>query len=520
MSDQVLEAPAEELADDSLDYIELLTDWCDPFWRIGHIYYVLTDEGKEIPFRPRPEQWQYLRNLWNRNVCLKSRKHGMTTGISILQLDQCVFVENFKAFTVAETMDKAKEIFRTKIEYAWDRLPPDLAWQYPLKEGTKGSKTELIWGHGSSIGVGTSARSGTLQSLHISEMGPISLKFPEKAREIVTGSMEAVTLSSGIIHVESTSAGQGGRFFELVDRALKVEEEGRPLTALDFRLHFFAWWQKSANVLDPTHVLIPPAMLTYFAKLEREHGILLTPEQKAWYVKTGEVLGDDMKSEHPSYPKEAFEVVIKGAIFGKEMTWLRKAGRLGSFPWVPRYPVNTFWDFGVDDSTSIWFHQRIRGMNRLVGYFEDQGYGLGYYVNECNSRGYTWGRHYIPHDAKHRMQGKEIITKENDLRDLGFYNLQVVQRTPVKNLAIDQARSFLLTVEIDAAGCQDGTRSLDLYQREWDEKLGRFSNEPRHDAASHGSDALMTGAQGYDPDEHRTIAPDQSDEILDEEVGH
>ena len=48
--------------------------------------------------------------------------------------------------------------------------------------------------NGSSINVGTSARGSTTQFLHVSEMGKIARKYPEKAAEIVSGAFESVPL--------------------------------------------------------------------------------------------------------------------------------------------------------------------------------------------------------------------------------------------------------------------------------------------------------------------------------------
>ena len=53
------------------------------------------------------------------------------------------------------------------------------------------------------------------------------------------------------------------------------------------------------------------------------------------------------------------EQAIEGAYFAKQMQRARKEGRIGRVPVDGRVPVNTFWDFGVNDHNSIWLHQRI-----------------------------------------------------------------------------------------------------------------------------------------------------------------
>lgn len=68
-----------------------------------------------------------------------------------------------------------------------------------------------LWGyiefaHGSNIMVATSFRSGTVQRLHISEHGKICAKYPAKAKEVRTGTLNAVAEGS-IVFIESTAEG-------------------------------------------------------------------------------------------------------------------------------------------------------------------------------------------------------------------------------------------------------------------------------------------------------------------------
>ena len=63
----------------------------------------------------------------------------------------------------------------------------------------------------------------TLQYLHVSEMAKISAKYPEKAREIVTGSLN--TLAPGqYVFIESTDEGREGYFYELCKRAIDTKD--------------------------------------------------------------------------------------------------------------------------------------------------------------------------------------------------------------------------------------------------------------------------------------------------------
>lgn len=57
-------------------------------------------------------------------------------------------------------------------------------------------------------------------------------------------------------------------------------------------------------------------------------------------------------------------------------------------PYDPALPVNTTWDLGVSDKTSIWFDQTLRGGEiRLIDYYENDGDGLPHYASVLQTRG-------------------------------------------------------------------------------------------------------------------------------------
>ena len=107
-------------------------------------------------------------------------------------LDQCVFNPNIRCGTIAHRLDDAKTIFRDKVRFPYDNLPEALRNIRPL---ISDSSEELVLSNNSSIRVGTSLRSGTLQYLHISEYGKLCAQFADKAREVRTGALN--TLQAG-----------------------------------------------------------------------------------------------------------------------------------------------------------------------------------------------------------------------------------------------------------------------------------------------------------------------------------
>jgi hypothetical protein len=102
------------------------------------------------------------------------------------------------------------------------------------------SADTLTFANNSSIRVSTSMRGGTLQYLHVSEFGKICAQYPDKAREIVTGALNTVEAGQFIV-IESTAEGQEGAFYRMCQEARTQRAMNKPLTALDWKFHFFAW---------------------------------------------------------------------------------------------------------------------------------------------------------------------------------------------------------------------------------------------------------------------------------------
>lgn len=470
-------------------------EWQDPWWRLTHLYWIIDETGAPIRFRPNEEQEQFYRSLWYRNLILKARQLGFSTELLIVALDQCLFVENFTAGVIADTLQNAGKLFR-KVEFAYDRLPAVLRMAKPL---VKHSGSEFAFANGSSISVGTTMRSGTLQFLHVSEFGKICAKTPEKAREIVTGAFEAVA-AGNIITIESTAEGAYGYFYDYTMEALRRQQAGEKHTQLDFRLHFFPWWRKAAYSIAPEGVAMPAEFARYFQQLEAR-GIHLTEGQRAWYVKKAATLKGDMKREYPSFEEEAFEAVIDGAIYGDEMAWLRKNNRITSVPWESSAPVNTFWDLGLDGANSIWFHQRVGLENRFIRYYENTGYGLRHYVTELfrlrDEEGWVFGRHFLPHDVETKMLDEDGRTRRQVLEGLGLSNIETVRRIDDIQTGIEITKESFSSCWFDRVYCGDGIKCMDNYQREWDDRMGRYRLTPLSNWASHGADAFRQFAQGY-----------------------
>lgn len=270
----------------------------DRHWRLNNLYWIRDKGGNAVPFRMNASQERLYNDLWYLNVILKARQRGFTTFIQLFMLDACLFNSNTNAGIVAHNREDAEAFFTDKIKFAYDRLDPAIR---EAVRATQDSANSLTFSNGSRIRVGTSLRSGTLQYLHVSEFGKISALYPAKAKEIVTGAFNTVEAGQ-FIAVESTAEGQGGYFHDMVLEAKKAAEQRKELTTLDFKLHFFPWWEDENYALsdeDTARVTLSEEQEKYFDLLDAK-GITLTPNQEAWYVKKLATQKDEMKREYPA----------------------------------------------------------------------------------------------------------------------------------------------------------------------------------------------------------------------------
>ena len=226
----------------------------------------------------------------------------------------------------------------------------------------------------------------------------------------------------------------------------------------------------------------------------------------AWYVKTlrasqtglipQEELDDARKMQtQDQYLAEwecDFESAIIGAFYGKEMRQLTDQSRILDIEYDPMFPVHTAWDLGYSDDTAIWWFQVVHGEIRMLDYHSSNGQPVAFYAGIIQSRekerGYVYGTHYLPHDARAKTlaSNKSIIEQLSDKIALKY--LKIVPSLSLQD-GIQATRLALTRAWFDHK-CEDGIECLRQYQREYDEDKKVFRDKPRHDWTSHGADAF------------------------------
>lgn len=479
-------------------------------WRIfsGRFYKILIKgddetEGLIAPFFPNAAQSQFMDAIHYRNVILKARQLGFTTLISILWLDHALFNANQRCAIIAHEVEAAEAIFKDKVRFAYENLPDLIRQRMPL---SRDSAKEIRFGHNNSaIRVATSVRSGTYQRLHVSEMGKIAAKYPQKAEEIVTGSFPTVP-ANGILIIESTAEGQDGKFYDIASRAEKLHQMRKRLSKAQYRFHFFPWMDAPEYQVDPRDVTFTTADQEYFDKLERMNGRKIGIRQRAWYVtkRENDFSGDQeiMWREFPSTPAECWQKSTEGTWFAEQMSRVRKEGRITTIPHVTQVRVNTFWDIGARDGTGIWLHQLVGTQHRFLRYFEDWGKGYSHYIRMLRETGWIFGGMFLPHDAASQRQMADTIAAPLDmLMELApDWNWIIVPKVETYQHGIDLTRAKFSEAWFDEKGCAAGIVHLDLHRKKRNVRLGVWSDEPEKlSGHSEGADAFRQWAQGFDP---------------------
>ena len=201
----------------------------------------------------------------------------------------------------------------------------------------------------------------------------------------------------------------------------------------------------------------------------------------------------------------SFDAPIVGAYYANQMAKVLEEKRITNVPWEPQLPVNTVWDIGIGDSTSIIFYQ-VYGLEvRIIDYYEASGEGLAHYAKVLRERDYVYGTHHAPWDIEVRELGTGKSRLET-ARSLGI-KFHVLKQHSV-NDGIEMGRNLLPRVWFDETKCERLIEGLRNYRKEWDEVRKCFKDNPLHDWTSHPADAFRYLAMAQ-PKRKKTQGPPQ-----------
>lgn len=282
-------------------------------WRMANLYKII-DKKKQIRrFTPNEAQQKFYLARHTRNFVPKARKRGMSTAIVLDYFDDCVWAPRTRPIHAAHVDyrdDDAKEKLNMA-RLAWKQGPLDEnpliaeIWKTrqalnPLVADNKG---ELVWANGSKQQASTSFMGGTPNRLHLSEFGPLSNDFPDRAQGIVRHTLPSVPADS-IVDIETTT--EGGTFGECAKIFKEAQDmDGQELTRLHWRLHFVSWLD------DPEYRLAgemprEPETAKYFAELYASDNLIVTPDRQAWWEIEKRTQRANMYTQYPSVVRECW----------------------------------------------------------------------------------------------------------------------------------------------------------------------------------------------------------------------
>lgn len=480
------------------EYIPTQEELNDKLWRLNNLYYITDKDGFAVKFSLNSTQQELYDREWHQMLVLKARQLGVTTYFSINFLDECFWHSNTHAGIIAHRKEDAEDIFKKKVKYAYDRMP---TWTRTFNSATNDRSGELAFENGSSYRVSTGFRSGTYQRLLVSEFGKICAKSPDVAKEIVTGSLNTVS-SDQIIAIESTAEGREGYFYEFSKTSEALALRGGELSPMQMRFFFFPWFDDPGYRESSEAIVVSKETNEYLDQIEIERKRKIDEEQRRWYEMKLHMLGDAMKQEYPSTPKEAFESANEGLYYGTQLAKLRAIGSVCACPYDDSMVVHTAWDIGLDDFTAIWCFQVNRGGNiSIINYYENWDEGAAHYCDWLNKQKYRFGRHILPHDARKRDAGAktQYLDHVTPLLDGKFVVLDIKECDKLEG--IQTVRSMLSRCVFDEGKTAKGFRHLEAYKKVWDDRLGCYKNTPLHDEHSHAADAfryLAVGLKGLE----------------------
>lgn len=178
---------------------------------------------------------------------------------------------------------------------------------------------------------------------------------------------------------------------------------------------------------------------------------------------------------------------VPGAIFGAEMQKAEEEGRVTKVPIDPTARVNTAWDLGVNDATSIWLYQQIGHAIHVVDYLEERNEGLPFYVRALEEKNYFFGKHYAPHDIEVRELGSGKSRREIAY-ELGI-NFVVLPKLPFED-GIHNAQLTLSRCYFDHDRCKPGIEALRQYHRSYNDRTRSYSPSVKRDWSTHAADAF------------------------------
>jgi len=218
--------------------------------------------------------------------------------------------------------------------------------------------------------------------------------------------------------------------------------------------------------------------------------VVLYKASKTGYVDEDELEAAKKIMTEDEYLQEfecSFEAAIKGTFYGDKVSKAKIENRICKVPIEDSLPVNTYWDIGFRDDTAIIFVQLFGKEIRIIDFYSNSGMTLSDYAKVLQDKGYNYGEHYFPWDAKIKPMSSGKSTMEVAME----YGINAKLTPSLKVLdGINQARLIFDRCWFNIDTTKDLVTALEMYRREYNDKLQTFRANPLHDVYSHAADSF------------------------------
>jgi phage terminase large subunit len=232
---------------------------------------------------------------------------------------------------------------------------------------------------------------------------------------------------------------------------------------------------------------------------------VFTPEQldvelKAYIADFGEDYG---KAKFEQEYLCSFDAATLGAILARQIGLAERQGRVSDdIDFDPDgVPLEISADIGRRDSSTWWFWQPRVGGYHIVDYDGGWGADAEEWAERLKKRLDKYklsggrnalGRIWLPHDARAKTFAAKHSAVEVFINAFGVDHVAITPNS-AKSDRVNAARVLTPRVAWNATNCERGLDGLRAWSYEYDEDQKTFSNEPKHDWASHDGDGYSYG---------------------------
>ena len=183
-----------------------------------------------------------------------------------------------------------------------------------------------------------------------------------------------------------------------------------------------------------------------------------------------------------------------GTYYAYELNDMQKNNRIVSVnPHADH--VYTFWDLGgikeESDKTCILFAHvnELSGKATIVDYYENSGHVRGHYFDVLEQKGYRYGGHYFPHDAKRSNEWTGETSADTAMREFGI-DVRFIPKTQsvMNDIEITRRRLRHISIQDELDGFLEQIGNY--HEKESTGKPCHQNNCMECRGASHAADTL------------------------------